>query len=633
MRIGTRFLSALTLVAGVNALGSAQAPRLEDLLARKPVHPVTVSTPTAAELAGCRVEPVTYPKPSVATGTMVKDAQGRPLRQFIDSTGRGTPNLVYFFHNGVEAYREIDANGNGKPDQFRWLGVNGGKWGADADEDGTIDTWYVLSPEELSQEVFAALQTRNPKRLEALLPTAKELQSLGLPPAEVEKLLQRAAGAGKRFTATATTLALSDKARWVHVEMGLPNAVAADTFGGPGDLVKQGSALVLFEKGDGKADVFTVGEMVQVGKAWKLIDGPSPGAVQNATPGAVGGANVAVIPPEAQPWLVKLQAVKPAADAADARRVHLERAAILEQIAQLTKSDDQQPWLKQVIDSYAAAFETNPAEGAASMARLKEWTGIITRDAKGTPAASYADFRTAGAEYSARIRAAKESQVAIADVQKWWRDQLEAFVTKHPASEEAPEAMMQLAFGHEFVGKEGEAAAKGWYEKLAANYAGHPNAEKAQGAVRRITSEGQPFALPPSATLDGKPFDFAATVGRPTLVLYWMNWKGNPLAEAQVVAELKAIGELAKLYADKGLSVVTVSLDDDPRRSAETVAAAGLPGAHLHLPGGIDRSPLAVKYGIQRLPHAFLLDKAGKVVNRNAQYGPALKDEIEKLLK
>ncbi len=630
MRIGTRLLTALTLAAGVTAPGSAQAPRLEDLLARKPVHPVTVTTPTAAELAGCRVEPVTYPKPSTATGTVVKDAQGRTVRQFIDSTGRGTPNLVYFYHNGVEAYREIDANGNGKPDQFRWLGVNGGKWGADTDEDGTIDVWYVLSPEELSQEVFAALQTRNVKRFEALLPTAKDVQALGLPPADGEKLLQRSAGAVKRFTAAAAALALTEKSRWVHVELGLPNVVAADTFAGRDDLVKQGSALVLFEKSDGKADVFTVGEMVLVGKAWKLIDGPSPGAVQNAAAGTAGGAGVAVIPPEAQPLLTKLQGVKPAADAADVRRYHLDRAEILEKIVALTKGDDQQPWLKQVIDSYAAAAETSAADSAVPMGRLKEWTGIIAKDAPKTSAAAYADFRTASAEYTVRMRSAKEGQ--IGDVQKWWRDQLEAFVTKHPAAEDAPEAMMRLADGHEFTGRDGEAAAKGWYEKLAANYPGHPAAAKAQGAVRRLTSDGQAFVLPPANTLDGKPFNFAATAGKPTFVYYWANWNRNPAEEQRVVSNLKAIADLTKAYGDK-VNVVTISLDEEPGRATEAVTAAGLPGAHLHLPGGVDRSPLGVAYGIQTVPQAFLLDKAGKVVNRNAQAGPALRDEIEKLLK
>ena len=628
MRIGTRLLSALTLAAGVPGLGLAQAPRLDDLLARRPVHPVTVSTPTAAELAGCRVEAGVYAKPAV--GTVVRDGQGRLLRQFIDSKGRGTADLAYFYHNGVEAYREIDANGNGKPDQFRWLGVNGGKWGADADEDGTVDVWYVLSPEELSQEVFAALQTRNPKRLEALLPTAKDVQSLGLPPAEADKLLARAAGAVKRFTATAANLALTEKSRWVHVELGLPNAVAADTFGGPGDLVKQPSALVLYEKGDGKADVFTVGEMVQVGKAWRLIDGPTPGAVPAAQPGAAAGAAVAVVPPEAQPLLAKLQAVKPAAGAADLRRYHLERAEVLEKIVTLTSSDDQQPWLKLVIDSYAAAAESAVAQSAPLMERLRQWTATINKDARNSPAAAYADFRTAGAEYSVKMSGAKEGQVA--EVQKWWRDTLEAFLTKHPAAEDAPEAAMRLAVSHELFSRDGEAAAKVWYEKLAAGYPTHPNAEKARGALRRFTSEGQPFSLPSLTTLEGKPFNFAATAGKPTLVVYYVNWSRTPADERRVVADLKNYADLVKTYGDK-INVVTVSLDDEPARAAETVTAAALPAAHLHLAGGLDRSPLAVAYGIQNLPHTFLLDKAGKVANRNAQPGPGLKDEIDKLLK
>jgi len=89
-----------------------------------------------------------------------------------------------------------------------------------------------------------------------------------------------------------------------------------------------------------------------------------------------------------------------------------------------------------------------------------------------------------------------------------------------------------------------------------------------------------------------------------------------------------------KLYGDKGFRIVTISVDDEPARAVQALnAAGGLPGIHLHLPGGLDRSPLAVAYGIQFLPHAFLLAKDGTVVNRNAQVGPPLKDEIEKLLK
>ena len=91
-------------------------------------------------------------------------------------------------------------------------------------------------------------------------------------------------------------------------------------------------------------------------------------------------------------------------------------------------------------------------------------------------------------------------------------------------------------------------------------------------------------------------------------------------------AELKALG-------DKAPQIVTVSLDDDPARAVQSLNAAQLPGTHLHAPGGLDRSPLAVAYGIQMVPHLFVLNKEGKVSNRNAQNGPSLRDELEKLAK
>jgi glutathione peroxidase-family protein len=110
-------------------------------------------------------------------------------------------------------------------------------------------------------------------------------------------------------------------------------------------------------------------------------------------------------------------------------------------------------------------------------------------------------------------------------------------------------------------------------------------------------------------------------------VYYWATW-GNAAA-----ADLKQLADLAKAYGPKGFEVVTVSLDDEAGKAAQALTAAQVPGAHLHAAGGLDRSPLATAYGIQMVPHAFVVGKDGKVVNRNAQTGPVLKDEIEKLLK
>ena len=80
---------------------------------------------------------------------------------------------------------------------------------------------------------------------------------------------------------------------------------------------------------------------------------------------------------------------------------------------------------------------------------------------------------------------------------------------------------------------------------------------------------------------------------------------------------------------------MTVCVDDDATKpdAMKALQTAGLPGIHLHAAGGLDRSPLATAYGIQMIPHIFLIDKAGKVANRNAQGGPGLKDDVEKLVK
>jgi hypothetical protein len=630
MRITTRTLAGLALWAGLAGGQAVAQVKTEDVLARKPVQPnVQVSTPVGAELAGCRAEAVTWPKPATGpapTGVVVKDAQGRTVRQFIDTTGSGDPrkaNIWSFYLNGVEAYREVDGNGNGKPDQYRWLGPNGGKWGIDIDEDGQVDTWHMISPEELSQELFEAILTRNAKKVEALLPSDQDLKSVGIPDAEIAKIRQKAAGAVKRMMETADALKLSDKAKWVHLELETPAVTPADAFGGREDLVRHRTATVLVDRGDGKsADVFQTGELILIGRAWKLVEGPTPGAAQPAPPAGAGEvAGEVVIPPGTQDILAQLNKLTPPANPADLLKYHKERAALLEQIVAKAQGAQQEPWLRQVIDAYTSAAESGDTE---AMQRLRQWQEQIEKAAPKSPAAPYAAFRVASAEYAVKLAEAK-TQDDMLRVQSWWRGQLEGFVTKYPAAEDAPEAMNRLAVSFEYV-KDGEAQAKTWYERLARDFATHPYGAKAQGAVRRLTSEGQPFALV-GQTLDGKAFNSTQLAGKAVIVYYWASWGRD------AVNELKALGELAKTYGPKGLELVTVSLDDDPAKAVQALNAAQAPGTHLHAPGGLDRSPLAVAYGIQMVPHVFLVGKDGKVSDRNAQTGPTLKDQVEKLVK
>ncbi|HEX4592168.1 MAG TPA: hypothetical protein VH120_19700, partial [Gemmataceae bacterium] len=112
---------------------------------------VTVTTPTEAELAVCKVEVIKGANNTSAY--VLRDARGQILRRFADTRGTGKVDTKSYYLDGQEVYREIDTNGNQVPDQFRWFGTGGMRWGVDQNEDGTIDGWLQISAEEASQEI------------------------------------------------------------------------------------------------------------------------------------------------------------------------------------------------------------------------------------------------------------------------------------------------------------------------------------------------------------------------------------------------------------------------------------------------------------------------------------------------
>ena len=106
---------------------------------------------------------------------------------------------------------------------------------------------------------------------------------------------------------------------------------------------------------------------------------------------------------------------------------------------------------------------------------------------------------------------------------------------------------------------------------------------------------------------------------------YFANWSSTLPDDA------KKLQALVKEYGPKGFELVAVSLDNDAKTAAQTVAANALPGTVLHAPGGLDGSPLAAQYGVIVVPQIFVVNKDGKIVNRNAQTAN-LEDEVKKLL-
>jgi len=125
------------------------------------------------------------------TGWLVFNSAGQLLRRFLDTNGDNKIDQWCYYKNGIEVYRDIDSNQNGKADQYRWLGTGGTRWGLDDNEDGRIDRWKVISAEEVSAEVVAALRTADEKRFQRLLLGSEELKALGLGEVQATELAKK----------------------------------------------------------------------------------------------------------------------------------------------------------------------------------------------------------------------------------------------------------------------------------------------------------------------------------------------------------------------------------------------------------------------------------------------------------
>ncbi len=619
-RLTIRTAVGLTLWAGFTLSAQAQLPAVTAESACKvmPLQPgVAITTPPQNQFDQCKVVPIPNPQnPKATMGYVVRDPSGKPVRQFVSYDGK-TFNIRAFYLDGVEAYREVFPLKPEEPVQFRWFGPNGTKWGIDRDRDGRIDEWVAISPEEVSQELLLAVITRDPKRAEALALTKNNLDYLGLKGPEAEKLLARAADIGKKTLAAAASLQATPNARWDHLELSAPQTTPKDALGIRDDLVIYRNGTVLVKDGE-TAKILMTGDLVQIDRAWKLVDGP--GGNGPDTPGSGGS-----VPPEIAPFLKTLNdldAIEVAKlNPAEMATYNARRVDILEQIVAKLPPEKQETWQKLLIDALSAAAEGEKLDGK-YLARLKQ----IKEDlAKGSNVSltAFAVYRFLVTENNIAIATSNDS-VNFSALQDKWRASLEEFAKTYPNSDEAPEAILRLAMAFEYL-KDGEAKAKDWYKLLEQNYSRHPHAAKARGSIKRLESEGKVFELLGPNLANGQPFNINVLSGNVVLVYYCASWSQTL---AQDVKKLQAI---VKQYGPKGLHLVTVCLDNDAKTAQATVINNQIPGTHLFMPGGLDTSPLASGYGVLVVPHLFVVGRDGKVLNRNAQVS-TIEDEVKKLL-
>ena len=175
----------------VSSTTFAQDANLKQAFAIKPKQDeVDYDMPSKDQLKECKFE-----KTTDRPGFVVYEESGRVLRQFYDNNRDGKLDQWSYFKNGMEVYRDIDANYDRKTDEYRWLGSGGTKWGLDPNQDGQIDTWRVISAEEVAYEVFQAIKYKDQRRFENVLMNQKEFESLkleiGLPRISAAELSQQ----------------------------------------------------------------------------------------------------------------------------------------------------------------------------------------------------------------------------------------------------------------------------------------------------------------------------------------------------------------------------------------------------------------------------------------------------------
>ena len=601
---------------GNSGLAKAQDARVAKILSYKPRQAGVVYTiPTTQQEAGCKLELVTGAQ-SGSNGWLLVDAQGQPLRRFFDSNGDKQIDVWSYYLDGVEVYREIDSDYNKKADQFRWLNSGGVKWGISSKEDGKIDSWKVISAEEVSQEVLQAILTRDFSRLEALWITDAEMKSLDLPAAEITRLQTQQKQAAKKFQATWAKLAeLGPQTKWLRLEASMPQCMPAGSGGLTQDLIKYPKAAVLYEN-NGKHDWLQIGDLIQVGLAWRIIDAPSvsaPGGVETPASGD----------PESQKLmeeLGKLDASPPRDQPgpnAEVVRYNLARADILQRIVAKAKLEERDQWLRQEADCFSAAVLSGPEGDRTGYDRLLDLEKQVAKDQAGSQVAAYITFREMQADFALRPTKSTDS----AKSQEQLLQRLAKFVEDYPQGEDTPDALMQLGMVSELMGRETEA--KNWYKQLIKN---HPDKKafvgKAEGALRRFELEGKALQLTGSS-ITGSHFDIGSLHGKVVVVYYWDS------SNQQSIGDFARMKELLRLYGGKGLEIVCINLDSSPPLAGSALSSG--PGIQLFQPGGLESS-LANQYGIVVLPTMFLVGPDGKVVNRNIQIA-TVEEEIKKLVK
>jgi tetratricopeptide (TPR) repeat protein len=619
--------TAFSLVVAAGALSAgpacAESPTPAQALTLTPIQQlVEYATPTKEEAAQCTIRPE---KEGGVTSWVVRNKHGETLRRFADTNSDNIVDLWCYYLGGFEVYRDIDSNFNGKADQYRWFHTAGTRWGLDRNEDGHIDSWKVISPHEVAEQVVFALKTRDPARFDLVLLKSDELAALGLGKAWGDQIGDMVKAAPSGFAKLMVEQKLvAPNSRCIDFGSGRPASVPANTAGSTKDVVICDNSVALVQTGDKHDQVF-LGTLVAVGDTWKLIGAPTldankqpqdGGLLAGVTPQTPGDAGGNAPSDEMQKLLTELEKLDKQSETLPADQVATnveQRAELFRKIAAAAPDAERDQWYSQLADLLSTAIQTgNYPDGVARLDQLeKDVASSGNQDL-----AAHVEFQRAWAQY---ILSQRDPKANPGQVQDKWLADLQAFVDKYPKSPDSAEALLQLGMLLEFVGKSEDA--NKWYQQLVSSFPNSAQKAKAAGALQRLGSVGKPMMLR-GKELSGADLNISSYRGKVVLVHYWATW--CPLADMVLLRDLHA------KKGGKDFDVIGVCLDANPAVAKQFLAQNKFPWKQIHESGGLD-GRLANEMGVMTPPLMVLVDQKGNVVNQNVHVAE-LETQLARLL-
>ena len=604
----------------------AQDKQLNQAMGFKPkfASELTYEVPKAAVLTGCKIERTENPD-----GFIVYHETGRVLRKFVDTNDDDKLDQWSYYNEGLEVYRDVDSNFDENLDQYRWLGPAGTRWGVDRNQDGEIDYWKVISPEEVASECFLAIKMRDQKRFNRLLLSEAEVQGLELNPAILKDVSERWKTARSQFSTMASSQKVIGKnSKWVYAGNGQPSMMAASQ-GNKKNLIIYDHASGFFENGSNTQQI-ALGSMVKVGDGWRLVELPE--IVDPKEPLENGGVFFPREDPRIDPLdgedrrkelnLLLNELAKVEKSLKTAKGVEVERGektkadVVVKLIAHYSKYKDAknaENWQEILTDSVCDAYQKDRFAGGI------DYLNKYLRANSGAPGLEYVKYQAIFSEYAWVNENGDKKQKAAA--QEKLVGQLKAFQKTFATDERfTPDALVQLAIHYEVNDSDEPESAMEWYRECAKRFPKTSFGKRSKGALIRLGSYGKTFPFV-GKTAKGQTFDISRVRGKIVVLHFWETW----------ISTLEDdIEELARLQSKFKDDVVIVGCNIEGSSTGGGDAEATkefqdflsrnkseLTWIQLHSPGSVQNSSLAQQLGIATEPTIVLVDRKGQLVETN----------------